>query len=85
MPRVSHCAAAVWSPNVSEVPAAYGLVGGYVLSAGDNSSYADRLSRAGVLVEFHLDPRAYHGSQQVTHARGTEPGERSNLRHHDAS
>ena len=38
-------------------------------------AYADRLSRAGVPVEFHLYPRAYHGFYRATSARVTRQAE----------
>jgi acetyl esterase len=38
-------------------------------------TYADRLSRAGVPVEFHLYPRTYHGFYRATNARATKQAE----------
>jgi acetyl esterase/lipase len=35
-------------------------------------AYVDRLSRAGVPVEFHMYPRTYHGFYQATNARVTK-------------
>jgi acetyl esterase/lipase len=40
--------------------------------------YADRLSRAGVPVELHMYPRAYHGFYRVTNARVTKQAEHDN-------
>jgi triacylglycerol lipase len=37
--------------------------------------YADRLSRAGVPVEFHMYPGAYHGFYRATNARVTKQAE----------
>jgi acetyl esterase/lipase len=37
--------------------------------------YAGRLSRAGVPVEFHVYPGAYHGFYRVTDARVTKQAE----------
>jgi acetyl esterase/lipase len=42
-------------------------------------TYADRLSRAGVPVEFHMYPRAYHGFYRATKARVTKQADRDNL------
>ena len=42
-------------------------------------TYADRLSRARVTVEFHMYPRAYHGFYRATKARVTNQAERDNL------
>ena len=42
-------------------------------------TYADRLSRAGVPVEFHLYPRAYNGFYRVPSARVTKQAERDDL------
>jgi len=41
-------------------------------------AYADRLSRAGVPVEFHMYPGTYHGFYQATEARVTKQAERDN-------
>jgi len=41
-------------------------------------TYADRLSRAGVPVEFHMYPGAYHGFYRVTNARVTKQAEHDN-------
>jgi len=38
-------------------------------------TYADRLSRAGVPVELHMYPRAYHGFYRATNARVTRQAE----------
>jgi acetyl esterase/lipase len=38
-------------------------------------TYADRLSRAGVPVEFHMYARAFHGFYRATNARVTRQAE----------
>ena len=44
----------------------------------ENMTYADRLSRAGVPVELHMYPGAYHGFYRVTNARVTKQAEHDN-------
>ena len=61
---------------MSGLPPTYISVGGLDLFLEENMTYADRLSRAGVPVEFHMYPRAYHGFYQVTNARVTKQAER---------
>ena len=57
------------------LPPTYISVGGLDLFLEENQAYADRLSRAGVPVEFHIYPRAYHGFYRVTSARVTKQAE----------
>jgi acetyl esterase/lipase len=64
---VSPYAAASRAADVSGLPPTY---------IEENLTYADRLSRAGVPVEFHMYPRAYHGFYQATNARVTQQAER---------
>ena len=59
---VSPYAAAARAADVSGLPPTYISVGGLDLFLEENVTYADRLSRAGVPVELHIYPRAYHGS-----------------------
>jgi acetyl esterase/lipase len=62
----------------------YISVGGLDLFLEENLTYADRLSRAGVPVEFHLYPRAPHGFYRAPNARVTKQAERDTreaLRH----
>jgi triacylglycerol lipase len=61
---------------VSGLPPTYISVGGLDLFLEENMTYADRLSRAGVPVEFHMYPRTYHGFYQATSARVTKQAER---------
>jgi triacylglycerol lipase len=73
---VSPYAAASRATDVSGLPPTYISVGGLDLFLEENLTYADRLSRAGVPVEFHIYPRAYHGFYQATNARVTQQAER---------
>jgi triacylglycerol lipase len=73
---VSPYAAASRAVDVSGLPPTYTSVGGLDLFLEENLTYADRLSRAGVPVEFHMYPRAYHGFYQATNARVTKQAER---------
>ena len=72
---VSPYAAAARAADVSGLPPTYISVGGLDLFLEENLIYADRLSRAGVPVELHLYPRAYHGFYRVTNARVTKQAE----------
>ena len=73
---VSPYAAASRAVDVSGLPPTYISVGGLDLFLEENMTYADRLSRAGVPVEFHMYPRAYHGFYRATNARVTKQAER---------
>src|SRR3974390_1851582 len=64
--------------DVSGLPPTYISVGGLDLFLEENMIYADRLSRAGVPVELHMYPRAYHGFYRVTNARVTKQAEHDN-------
>ncbi len=75
---VSPYAAASRAADVSGLPPTYISVGGLDLFLEENLSYADRLSRAGVPVEFHMYPRTYHGFYRATSARVTKQAERDN-------
>jgi len=72
---VSPYAAAARAADVSGLPPTYISVGGLDLFLEENMTYADRLSRAGVPVELHLYPRAYHGFYRATNARVTKQAE----------
>src|SRR4051794_3624558 len=72
---VSPYAAAARAADVSGLPPTYISVGGLDLFLEENLIYADRLSRAGVPVELHLYPRAYHGFYRATNARVTRQAE----------
>ncbi len=72
---VSPYAAASRAEDVSGLPPTFISVGGLDLFLEENVAYADRLSRAGVAVEFHLYPRAYHGFYRAVNARVTRQAE----------
>ena len=72
---VSPYAAAARAADVSGLPPTFISVGGLDLFLEENLAYADRLSRAGVAVEVHLYPRAYHGFYRATNARVTKQAE----------
>ena len=72
---VSPYAAAARAEDVSGLPPTYISVGGLDLFLEENLTYVDRLSRAGVPVEFHLYPRAFHGFYRATNARVTRQAE----------
>jgi triacylglycerol lipase len=75
---VSPYAAASRAVDVSGLPPTYISVGGLDLFLEENMIYADRLSRGGVPVEFHIYPRAYHGFYRAMNARVTKQAERDN-------
>jgi triacylglycerol lipase len=72
---VSPYAAVARAADVAGLPPTYMSVGGLDLFLEENMVYADRLSRAGVAVEFHLYPGAYHGFYRVPNARVTRQAE----------
>ena len=72
---VSPYAAAARAADLSGLPPTYISVGGLDLFLEENLTYADRLSRAGVPVELHMYPRAYHGFYRVPNARVTKQAE----------
>ncbi len=72
---VSPYAAAARAADVSGLPPTFISVGGLDLFLEENMAYADRLSRAGVPVEFHLYPGACHGFYRATNARVTQQAE----------
>jgi triacylglycerol lipase len=72
---VSPYAAAARAADVSGLPPTYISVGGLDLFLEENMTYADRLSRAGVPVELHMYPRAYHGFYRAMSARVTRQAE----------
>jgi triacylglycerol lipase len=73
---VSPYAAAARATDVSGLPPTFISVGGLDLFLEENMMYADRLSRAGVPVEFHIYPGACHGFYRVPDARVTKQAER---------
>ena len=72
---VSPYAAAARVADVTGLPPTYISVGGLDLFLEENMTYADRLSRAGVPVELHLYPRAFHGFYRAANARVTKQAE----------
>ena len=74
-PGVSPYAAAARAADVSGLPPTYMSVGGLDLFLEENLTYANRLSRAGVPVELHLYPGAYHGFYRTANARVTRQAE----------
>jgi acetyl esterase/lipase len=72
---VSPYAAAARAADVRGLPPTYISVGGLDLFLEENVAYADRLGRAGVPVELHIYPRAYHGFYRATNARVTKQAE----------
>ena len=72
---VSPYAAAARAADVSGLPPTFISVGGLDLFLEENLTYADRLGRAGVPVELHMYPGAYHGFYRATNARVTRQAE----------
>jgi acetyl esterase/lipase len=73
--NVSPYAAAARAEDVSGLPPTFISVGGLDLFLEENLAYAERLSRAGVPVEFHMYPGAFHGFYRATNARVTRQAE----------
>lgn len=69
-------AAAARATDLAGLPPAFLIVGGLDLFLDENFTYAHRLARAGVPVELHLYPGAFHGFEMVTDARVTLQAER---------
>lgn len=68
-PDVSLYAAAARAPTVSGPPPAFLATAALDLFLDENLTYARRLSRAGVSVEVHVYPGAFHGFHVWPHAR----------------
>jgi acetyl esterase/lipase len=60
-PRTSPYAAAARATNLKGLPPAYLSTGALDLFLDENVDYAMRLTRAGIPVEVHIYPGAYHG------------------------
>jgi acetyl esterase/lipase len=65
-PGVSCYAAAARAENLGGLPAAYICVGALDLFLEENMDYARRLCRAGVPVELHVYPGAFHGFSHMS-------------------
>ena len=63
---------------MSGLPPTYISVGSLDLFLEEKISYAHRLCRAGVPVEFHVYPREFHGFYRATNARVTRQAEHDN-------
>jgi acetyl esterase/lipase len=68
-PGVSPYAAPARAERLEGLPPAFIGIGSLDLSLEQNLEYARRLTRAGVPVELHVYPGAYHGSDMMTEAR----------------
>ncbi len=81
---VSPYAAAARAPTLSGLPATFIAVGDLDLFLEEDLDYARRLGRAGVPVELHVYPGAFHGFQMAQAARVSIAAERDSreaLRH----
>jgi len=65
--------------DLAGLPPVFVAVGAIDLFAGENLALASRLIDAGVPVEFHLYPGAYHGFIQIPGARPAEQFKRDSL------
>ena len=62
--------------DLSGIPPTYISVGDLDLFCEENIEFAGRLARAGIPVELHVYPGAYHGFRAVAHARVSQQAER---------
>ncbi len=76
---VSPYAAAARAADLSGLPPAFMAVGALDLFLEENLEYARRLTRAGVPVELHVYPGAYHGFQLAADARVTQAANRDSV------
>ena len=72
---VSPYAAAARAETLSNLPPAFLAVGDLDLFLEEDFDYARRLSRAGVPVELHVYPGAFHGFDMVSTARVSQAAE----------
>ena len=77
--NVSPYAAASRADDVSKLPPTYIAVGALDLFVEENVQYAHRLSCAGVPVELHVYPGAYHGFQAAAQARVSKQADRDSF------
>jgi acetyl esterase/lipase len=73
---ISPYAAAARAENLAGLPASFIAVGALDLFLEENLDYARRLMRAGVKVELHVYPGAFHAFQMMPTARVTVDAER---------
>ena len=73
---VSPYAAPARAADLAGLPPAFIAVGGLDLFLDENLAYAHRLARAGVPVELHLYPGAFHGFEMTAEARVSRRAER---------
>jgi triacylglycerol lipase len=78
-PGVSPYAAPARAEDLAELPPTYIAVGALDLFFEEDIEYARRLTRAGVPVELHVYPGAYHGFQLAGNARVTVAANRDSL------
>ena len=76
---VSHYAAPARAEDFLHLPPAFIAVGTLDLFLEENLEYARRLIRAGVPVELHVYPGAYHGFQLAPNARVTQAADRDSV------
>jgi len=75
--EVSPYAAAARAPDLSGLPPTFISVGALDLFMEENIEYARRLSRAGVPMELHVYPGAFHGFDLVPNAQVTIAAQRA--------
>lgn len=75
-PDVSAYAAAARAENLRGLPPTFISIGALDLFLEENLAYARRLSRAGVAVELHVYPGAFHEFHKAQEARVTKAAER---------
>ncbi|HEY3696173.1 alpha/beta hydrolase [Phenylobacterium sp.] len=76
---VPHYAAPARAPDLAGLPPTFISVGALDLFLEEDMEYARRLTRAGVPVELHVYPGAYHGFSGAVEARVTRQSERDSL------
>jgi len=75
-PHVSPYAAAARATDIAGLPPTFIAVGGLDLFLEEDLDYAGRLMRAGVPVELHVYPGAFHGFHFAPTARVSQAAER---------
>jgi acetyl esterase/lipase len=77
--RISPYAAPARATNLKGLPPAFISVGAMDLFLDEDMDYAMRLTRAGVPVELHVYPGAYHGFYYAAEARVTRQASRDQM------